>query len=303
AGEIFGLLGPNGAGKTTTVEMIEGLREPDAGEVRVLGLDVRGRRDEVKQRIGVQLQTPSLFPRLTVLELLRLFATFYRRSQPPERLIAGFELQESSTKLVRQLSGGQQQRLSVALALINDPEVVFLDEPTSGLDPQARLNLWEVIGGLRERGKAVLLTTHYMEEAERLCDRVAIIDQGHIVALGSPRELIQAAFAESAITFRASGVDEGALAALPGITSVHAEGSRSTGATPRGHAQGSAGGAAQRAQGDVTDWTLYSGDVPASMAALLAYAQARGVALEGLTVRGATLEDVFLKLTGRRLRD
>ncbi|HLZ72634.1 MAG TPA: ABC transporter ATP-binding protein [Dehalococcoidia bacterium] len=275
-GEIFGLLGPNGAGKTTTVEILEGLREADAGRVSVLGLDVRRDRETIKQRIGVQLQTPSLFPRLKVQELLRLFARFYRRSLSPERLLADFGLEESAGKLVKQLSGGQQQRLSVALALVNNPELVFLDEPTNGLDPQARINLWEVVRRLQARGVTVLVTTHYLEEAERLCDRVAIIERGGIVALGSPRELIRDTFDESAVLFHADGGGQGELAALPAVSGAHA---------------------------DDTDWTLYSSDVPATMAGLLAWAARRGVPIEGLSVRGATLEDVFLKLTGRRFRD
>ncbi len=275
-GEIFGLLGPNGAGKTTTVEILEGLRDADGGAVRVLGLDVRRDREAIKQRIGVQLQTPSLFPRLKVLELLRLFARFYRRSLPPERLIADFGLEESAGKLVKQLSGGQQQRLSVALALINDPELVFLDEPTNGLDPQARINLWSVVRALQARGVTVLVTTHYLEEAERLCDRVAIIERGRIVALGSPRELIRETFDESAVLFHAEGASSTELAALPAVSAAHA---------------------------DEADWTLYSTDVPATMAGLLAWAGRRKLQIEGLSVRGATLEDVFLKLTGRRFRD
>ncbi|HZQ36216.1 MAG TPA: ABC transporter ATP-binding protein [Dehalococcoidia bacterium] len=275
-GEIFGLLGPNGAGKTTTVEILEGLRQADGGNVSVLGLDVRRDREALKQRIGVQLQTPSLFPRLKVIELLHLFARFYKRSLPPERLLADFGLEESAAKLVKHLSGGQQQRLSVALALINDPELVFLDEPTNGLDPQARINLWNVVRGLQARGVTVMVTTHYLEEAERLCDRVAIIDQGRIVAIGTPRELIRAAFSESAILFRVEAGDEAAFAALPGVLGAHA---------------------------DENDWTLYSADVPATMAGLLRWSDATDSRVEGLSVRGATLEDVFLKLTGRRFRD
>jgi ABC-2 type transport system ATP-binding protein len=275
-GEIFGLLGPNGAGKTTTVEILEGLREADAGSVRVLGLDVRREREAIKQRIGVQLQTPSLFPRLKVAELLRLFARFYRRSLPPQRLLADFGLEESAAKLVKQLSGGQQQRLSVALALINDPELIFLDEPTNGLDPQARINLWEVVRGLQARGVTALVTTHYLEEAERLCDRVAIVDHGRIVALGSPRELIRETFSESAVLFHAEGAEQDELDALPAVSGAHA---------------------------DEANWTLYSTDVPATMSGLLRWAERRSVRVEGLSVRGATLEDVFLKLTGRRFRD
>jgi ABC-2 type transport system ATP-binding protein len=276
AGEIFGLLGPNGAGKTTTVEILEGLRDADAGEIRVLGLDVRTQRQAIKERIGVQLQTPSLLPRLRVAELLRLFGTFFRYSLPPERLIEAFGLEESARKLVRQLSGGQQQRLSVALALVNDPELVFLDEPTNGLDPQARLNLWTVVRDLKARGKTVVLTTHYMEEAERLCDRVAIVDRGRIVALGAPRELVRHAFSESAVMFHADSAELEDLRGLPAVREAHVE---------------------------EAEWTLYSTDVPATMAGLLAYAERRSSVIEGLSVRGASLEDVFLKLTGRRLRE
>ena len=275
-GEIFGLLGPNGAGKTTTVEIIEGLRDADAGTVRVLELDVRSQRQEIKERIGVQLQTPSLFPRLRVAELLNLFAGFFRRSVSIDDLIEDFGLEESRLKLVKQLSGGQQQRLSVALALVNDPEIVFLDEPTNGLDPQARLNLWGVMRGLQSRGKTIVVTTHYMEEAERLCDRVAIVDRGRIVAIGSPKELIRDAFTESAVTFRAEGAEHDVLSELPGVVNASDENA---------------------------EWTLYSNNVPATMGVLLSYAQGRGLEVEGLTIRGASLEDVFLKLTGRRFRD
>jgi len=275
-GEIIGLLGPNGAGKTTIVEIIEGLRDPDGGRVEVFGLEVRSHREAIKQRIGVQLQTPSLFPRLTVVELLQLFASFYHRSAPIDALIEEFGLAESRAKLVKRLSGGQQQRLSVALALINEPEIVFLDEPTNGLDPQARLNLWNVVRSLQGRGATVVLTTHYLEEAERLCDRVAIVDRGRMVALASPRELIRQAFDESAVQFRAEGASTEALAHLPAVSNAH---------------------------GDGAEWMLYSADVPATMGGLLHYTQQSGLQLENLSVRGASLEDVFLKFTGRRFRD
>jgi ABC-2 type transport system ATP-binding protein len=273
---IFGLLGPNGDGKTTTVEILEGLRNADAGDVRVLGLDVRTQRDELKQRIGVQLQTPALFPRLSVTEILELFARFFRRSVAVEGLIDALGLQESRAKLVKQLSGGQQQRLSVALALVNDPEVIFLDEPTTGLDPQARLNLWELVRGLRNRGKTIILTTHYMEEAERLCDQVAIIDHGRIVALNSPSALIRDNFNESAILFKTADIDTDELRRLPAVSDI-AE--------------------------DDQAYTLYSHDAAVTLSGLLAYAERGGRILEGLSLRGASLEDVFLKLTGKRLRD
>ncbi len=277
--EVFGLLGPNGAGKTTTVEVIEGLRDADAGDVQVLGLDIRAHKHAIKERIGVQLQTPSLFPRLRVIELMQLFARFFKRTVPIEPLITEFGLEESRQKLVKHLSGGQQQRLSVALALVNDPEIVFLDEPTNGLDPQARQNLWGSVRGLQQRGKTVVLTTHYMEEAERLCDRVAIVDRGRIVALGSPRELVQEAFTESAVTFRAEEAEPAEIERLAAV----------------GHTS--------HIRHEGPDWTLYTSNVPATMSGLLAYTQGRGIEIEGLSVRGASLEDVFLKLTGRRFRD
>ncbi len=275
-GEVFGMLGPNGAGKTTTVEIIEGLRPADGGRVIVLGHDVARRPRAVKERIGVQLQTPALLPRLTVVELVALFASFYRTARPPDEVIALVGLEESRDRPAGQLSGGQAQRLSIALALVNRPEIVFLDEPTTGLDPQARVSLWDLIERVRAEGTTVVLTTHYMEEAERLCDRVAIVDHGRIVALDAPRALIAAHFQETAITFRLPGVAPAELAGLSGVRQVHTE------------------------NGEVT---LYTTDVPATMAALLALVRAHSAPLEGLYVRGATLEDVFLKLTGRHLRE
>jgi ABC-2 type transport system ATP-binding protein len=275
-GEVFGLLGPNGAGKTTTIEMITGLREPDGGRISVLGIDARRNLDAVKERIGVQLQTPSLFPLLTVYEVLDLFASFFARADDPDKLIAALGLEESRNKLTKQLSGGQQQRLSVALALINAPDLIFLDEPTTGLDPQARLSLWEVIERQRAAGRTVLLTTHYMEEAERLCDRVAIIDHGAIQAVDAPRELIRQNFSETAIIFTLPGADLDELRHLAAVSSAERDGD---------------------------EVTLYSHTVPQTMAALLAWAERHGQTLDSLYVRGATLEDVFLKLTGRRLRE
>jgi ABC-2 type transport system ATP-binding protein len=275
-GEIFGLLGPNGAGKTTTVEILEGLRESDGGSVRVLGLDPRADAAALKQRIGVQLQTPTLFPRLSVAELLRLFSTFYQRHADLDALISGFGLEESRAKLVKRLSGGQQQRLSVALALVNQPDLIFLDEPTAGLDPQARINLWDVVRAERDRGATVLLTTHYLDEAERLCDRVAILEAGQIVALAPPRELVRQAFSETAIVFRNEAAAREPLLALPAVREARAEG---------------------------PDWTVYTADVQTTMRALLALAADQALLLEGLSVREASLEDAYLKLTGRRFRD
>jgi len=273
-GEIFGMLGPNGAGKTTTVECIEGLRIPDRGEIHVLGLRAGLETRAIKARIGVQLQTTALYQRLTVRETLELFASFYPRHRPLDEIIEMAGLTEKANALVKDLSGGQQQRLSVALALVNDPEILFLDEPTTGLDPQARRNTWDLIEAMRAEGKTVFLTTHYMEEAEHLCDRVAIIDQGRIIALDSPEALIKQHFQERAVVFEAEDVDEEALKSLPGVTHVRHDG---------------------------TEVTLYTTDAPATLAALVSRDEGEGLA--DLHVRRATLEDVFLKLTGRRLRD
>jgi len=275
-GTVFGMLGPNGAGKTTTVEIMEGLREPDAGSITILGLDALRHRQAIKQRIGISLQSPARFPRLTVYEVLDLFASFYHHTVAPDTLVAQLGLEESRDKQTKVLSGGQQQRLSVALALINEPEIVFLDEPTTGLDPQARINLWSVIEDVRSRGRTVFLTTHYLEEAERLCDDVAIVDHGHLIALGSPRQLIAENFDETAIIFRLSAPPLSALQGLAGVSHGTADGD---------------------------EVTLYSRAVPETMAALLAFARGRGERLESLYVREPSLEDVFLKLTGSRLRD
>jgi ABC-2 type transport system ATP-binding protein len=275
-GEIFGMLGPNGAGKSTTIEMIEGLRKPDSGNINVLGLRQPQQSTAIKERIGIQLQTTALYPRLTVTELLDLFHTFYRgRSTiPTADLIRTVDLEEKRNTRSKELSGGQRQRLSVALALVNDPELVFLDEPTTGLDPQARRQLWDVIRDMQGRGKTILLTTHYLEEAEQLCDRVAIIDHGHIIEQGGPAELISRHFHETAIEFNDGGGDVAEYKALAGVANASREEDRVT---------------------------LYSTDVPQTMAALLQREQTGG--FRDLIVRGATLEDVFLKLTGRALRD
>jgi ABC-2 type transport system ATP-binding protein len=278
-GEVFGMLGPNGAGKTTTVEIIEGLRDADAGRVCVLGMDVARVPGRIKQKIGVQLQAPTLLPLISVAETLHLFAGFFERSAPPGELLDLLALRESRKTLVKNLSGGQQQRLSVALALINDPEIAFLDEPTTGLDPQARRGLWSVIEDMSGKGKTIFLTTHYMEEAERLCDRVAIIDRGSIIALDTPEELINSYFEESAIEFEMEPPpSREVLEALPGATHAVAEGS---------------------------DIIVYSAGIPATMSAILQLAEQEGDArqLKNLFVRRATLEDVFLKLTGRKIRE
>jgi ABC-2 type transport system ATP-binding protein len=277
AGTVFGLLGPNGAGKTTTVEVLEGLRTPDSGDVRVLGIDVGRHADQLKPRIGVSLQTAALYPKLTVVEVLDLFRGFYRSGRPTDELVELMDLGEKRTTRTQDLSGGQRQRLSVALALVNDPELVFLDEPTTGMDPAARRSLWDIVLGLRAEGRSVLLTTHYMEEAEILCDRLAIMDHGRILEEGTVDELVSRRFKERAVRFDAiEGLPDERLAAMPGVTSI------------------------QHEDGAVL---LYTRDVPATIGAVLDAADERRVEPANLAVRRATLEDVFLDLTGRALRD
>jgi ABC-2 type transport system ATP-binding protein len=276
-GEIFGLLGPNGAGKTTTMEMIEGLHAPDAGELSVLGMDVKKHAAAIKNRIGVQLQTAALYPQLTVEELLELFGKFYNRSQPVDRLLDDLELGEKRKAQTKTLSGGQQQRLSVALALVNDPEVVFLDEPTTGLDPAARQGLWSVIRRMKGEGRTILMTTHYMEEAEALCDRLAIMDHGRILDHGTVNELIGRRFKERGVHFGRKGApDEERLKALPGVSRVVYE---------------------------AEEVVLFTSDVPATIAGLLEVTTRAHTEPANLMIRRATLEDVFLELTGRALRD
>jgi ABC-2 type transport system ATP-binding protein len=271
AGEVFGLLGPNGAGKTTTVEILEGLRSSDSGEATVLGIDANRNAGALKPRIGVALQTASLYPKLTVTEILDLFRSFYgRHGQSTAELIERFDLGEKRATRTQELSGGQRQRLAVALALVNDPELVFLD-------PAARRSLWEVVLELKRQGRTILLTTHYMEEAEILCDRIAIMDHGRILESGTVKELVGRHFHERAVRFdRIDALADAPLAALAGVASVAHE------------------------SGEVV---LYSRDVPGTIEGLLAAAEAAGTEPENLTIRRPTLEDVFLVLTGRALRD
>ncbi|MFI5225177.1 MAG: ATP-binding cassette domain-containing protein [Candidatus Limnocylindrales bacterium] len=277
SGEVFGLLGPNGAGKTTTVEMLEGLRAPDSGGLEVLGIDAARDPGALKERIGVTLQTASLYPKLTVIEILDLFRSFYRHSLPTEQLIGFLDLDERKRAQTRELSGGQRQRLSIALALVNDPEVVFLDEPTTGLDPAARRSLWDLIVGLKTQGKTILLTTHYLEEAEVLCDRLAIMDHGKVIAMGTVDDLVNTRFKTRTVRFdRIEGLDDDVLAALPGVESMkHDEGAT----------------------------LLYTRDVAGTIGALLAASDRLGVEPNNLGIRRPSLEDVFLDLTGRALRD
>ena len=276
-GEVFGLLGPNGAGKTTTVECIEGLRVPDSGTVTVLGHTHRGNTNGIKEKIGIQLQATGLYPLHTVHELLALFGAFYQKSLPPEELIELVSLEDKRNTRSKDLSGGQRQRLSLALALVNDPALIFLDEPTTGLDPQSRRQIWNIVEGMQQRGKTVVLTTHYMEEAQTLCDRVAVMDYGKIIALDSPHDLIALHFETTAIEFEdKNSAPMDLLRALPGVKE------------------------AQRDGGLVT---LYSLATPATMEGLLEAARYDQLHFDDLRVRSATLEDVFLKLTGRRIRD
>ncbi len=285
--EVFGILGPNGAGKTTTLEMIEGLRIPDAGTIRVAGFDAVAQSLQVRRLIGVQLQTTALFDHLSAAELIALFAGLYDVPSPrgyPDELLALVDLGEKRDARVDQMSGGQQQRLSIALALVNRPRIVFLDEPTTGLDPQARRNLWETVRRIRAGGVTVVLTTHYMEEAEQLCDRVAIMDRGHVIACDTPLALIRALDMAAVVRARvaAGHLPSADLAALPGVLSDR---------------EGDGGGAAP--QSDGAEIVLRTRDAQATLTALLALADRHGVTLANLASTQANLEDVFLSLTGR----
>ena len=281
-GECFGLLGPNGAGKTTTIEILEGLTRPDSGDVEILGTPWRegaaGRA--LRERLGIQLQETQLADKLTVSEVLALFRSFYRQSHTVAEVLALVELEEKRKARVVTLSGGQKQRLAVACALVSKPELLFLDEPTTGLDPQSRRQLWEIIRRFRAAGGTVLLTTHYMEEAERLCDRVAIMDHGKIIALGTPRELIASLGAEHVIEFALSdGVPDDLIDPVRGVGGVTAVRAGSGGLS------------------------LTVTELHRTLPALLALLQQRRLELSSLTTHHATLDDVFVALTGRQLRD
>ena len=277
-GECFGLLGPNGAGKTTTIEILEGLTTPDEGEVRVLGeVWGRGRDRQLRERLGIQLQETQLNDKLSVEETLRLFRSFAERGRHVDEVLALVELESKRASWVGKLSGGQKQRLAIGCALVGSPELLFLDEPTTGLDPQSRRQLWALLTRYRADGGTILLTTHYMDEAETLCDRVAIVDRGKVIALGTPRALISSLGAEHVVEFAAGdGLDADALAALPGV----------------GDARHGAG-----------VWSLATSEVHLAVPALLAHLDARSATLSHLTTHSATLEDVFVAMTGRHLRD
>jgi ABC-2 type transport system ATP-binding protein len=275
-GEVFGLLGPNGAGKTTTVEILEGLRSADAGRVSVCGMDPNSPGDGFKNEIGALLQSTSLPEKIRVSEALDLFASLYGKRTPAD-LLRRFGLDEKRHAFYSQLSGGQKQRLALALALVNEPRVLFLDEPTAGLDPQVRREIYDIIEELRSEKKTILLTTHYIEEAERLCDRVAIVDHGRVIALGTPRELKARSAGRTRVEVRlAQPEDEAALGRLDGVTDCHLfEGT----------------------------YVLHSTSAPQTLVALVKHLEARGNELQSVEIHSPSLEEVFIELTGRRLRE
>jgi len=276
-GEVFGLLGPNGAGKTTTIEILEGLRQPDSGSVRVCGLDPAQESMALKERIGAQLQSTVLPDKVRVDEALNLFAGFYRRSASVQLLLDRFGLEEKRHTFFEKLSGGQKQRLALALALVNDPELVLLDEPTVGLDPQLRRDIYALIERFREEGRTVLLTTHYIEEAERLCDRVAIVDRGQLVALGTPRELVARSGQGTRIEIHlAKPVSLDRLKEVEGVMDVH-------------EAEGA--------------YYLRAHPPATTISALIRFLEAEENALLDLHIARPSLEDVFVEMTGRRLED
>lgn len=275
-GEIFGMVGPNGAGKTTTIECIEGLRRPDGGSIEVMGLDPQKDGYALRERIGVQLQESFLYDQIRVWEALDLFASFYPRGAEWEPILERLGLADRRKASYKSLSGGQKQRLAIALALVSDPEIIFLDELTTGLDPQARRAMWDLVRQMREEGKTVFLTTHYMEEAEELCDRVLIIDHGRIVALDKPEELIANLGMETRIIFTPVGsVEPAALEAIPGVNRVESSGERVT---------------------------VYAQEIVV-LVELFKEAEAGGWKPRHLRTEEPTLEDVFLALTGKEMRD
>jgi len=279
-GECFGLLGPNGAGKTTTLEILEGLLEPTGGEVEVLGGTWEKDERSLRERIGISLQETRLSDKLNVRETVQLFRSFYKAGISADEAIATVSLQEKAKAFVDKLSGGQRQRLAIACALVGDPQLLFLDEPTTGLDPQSRRQLWDVVREFKARGRTVMLTTHYMDEAEKLCDRVAVIDHGKVIALGTPNELILQLGGEHVIDFTLDGpAGDITPEVLKSVKSV-------TTARPAGDG-----------------FTLTVSDPPAALPALLELLRTKAAKLAGLTTRHATLEDVFVTLTGRQLRD
>jgi ABC-2 type transport system ATP-binding protein len=278
-GEIFGLVGPNGAGKTTLIEMIESLRTPDSGSIRVLGLDPTQEADELQEKIGVQLQTTSIQPNIKVREAIKLFASLYRQPlRNPEELLHTMSLEDKADSRFRKLSGGQKQRVAIALALVNNPEVLFFDELTTGLDPQARRNMWQLVKDISNEGKTIFLTTHYMEEAEELCDRVGVIDYGKIIALDTPKNLVSNLGAESKVLFKVEDKDVPA-AEFQGLPAV------------------------SRAEKVEDGFILYTSDGNATLQELVRFADRQGLRLSGIRTEIPNLDDVFLTITGRELRE
>ena len=278
AGEIFGLLGPNGAGKTTTLECIEGLVQPTAGSISVLGLDIARHSSQIARRIGVQLQASAYFDYLTLREILDLFARIYGCESSADDLLATVELRDRADSTVAKLSGGQQQRFAIAATLVNDPELIFLDEPTGGLDPQARRGLWQFVRRLNEQGRTVVMTTHYMEEAEFLCDRVAIMNNGRTVALDSPASLVRSLATSQRITVRFAGA--GPKPELRALNSVIG-----------------------MIDGPANSIVLESSDSTKTIPALMNWSSETGATMTGIEVTSGNLEDVFISLTGRELQD
>ncbi|CAG5079080.1 Putative ABC transporter related protein [Thermobacillus xylanilyticus] len=280
-GEVFTIIGPNGAGKTTTLEMIEGLQRPDSGAISVLGMTWDKDAENIKMRIGVQPQSSALFDLLTVEENLALFASFYDRHRPVPEIMELINLTDHRRKMVKTLSGGQKQRLAIGIGLINDPEIIFLDEPTTGLDPQARRNIWDIVLKLRAIGKTTVLTTHYMEEAEQLSDRVCIIDQGRIIAMDTPKALIGRLTQEREIHLKladeaAAAAAEGAARTEPNVTRVERKGAQ---------------------------LRIRSGKPEATLYHLLGFASESGQTVEQISIREMSLEDVFIAFTGKEWRD
>jgi ABC-2 type transport system ATP-binding protein len=269
-GEIFGLLGPNGAGKTTTLEIIEMLQKPDSGEVWIAGMNIKTQAQQIRQKIGVQFQSTSLYDKITVKECLQLFAHYYPNSIDADTLLEWVNLEEKARTYTKHLSGGQKQRLVLALALVNNPEIVFLDEPTTGLDPQARRNIWDIVQKLKEQGKTVVLTTHYMDEAERLCDRLAIMDNGKIINIGSPQHLIHQAQLPTALIIEKSAVSDEML--QKDFSFIQKDGK----------------------------FVLKTQDINTTLQRLISASQ---INLNEVSIQKPTLEDLFIYLTGKNLRD
>jgi ABC-2 type transport system ATP-binding protein len=276
-GEIFGILGPNGAGKTTTLEMIEGLRKPDGGSIQLCGIDVLRRPDDVKEIIGVQLQSTSIYDKIKVREVIELFGGYYCKCRSADEILNQVSLGEKRNSFVDALSGGQKQRLALGLALVNEPRVLFLDEPTTGLDPQARRNIWEIIEALSQKGKTIVLNTHYMEEAEQLCQRVGIMDHGQIIALDTPADLISKQNMDSAVEiFSPDGTGKEFFEKMQKVDKVTKDGDK---------------------------LVLHSRDPLSLLTDIMRLREQDRLTLKSISVREATLEDVFLELTGRTLRE